>query len=794
LDNDAAGQDGPVQHTSRLRLISGVLLLLALAGVAWFSISSIQPPAVRPADAPADEFSADRAFDHVEQIGTAEHPVGSPAAHDVRDYIEATLTDIGLRPEIQHAVAGTGALSGPYSMAAVDNVVAVLPGTSSTGRVFLFAHYDSVQVSFGANDDGAGVSTLLETARALAAGPPPSNDIVFLFTDGEEACLCGSTAFVGQNPLAASGGVALNFESRGSGGPAVMFETTTGNADVVEQYAEAVPYPVATSLAVEVYRLLPNDTDFSPFRDAGRFAGLNTAYIDGSAVYHAPEDKPAYLDRSSLQQHGDNALALARSFGAANIADLATPAGYDETYFPAAGGLARYPGWLVWPIAVLAAISVVALGFVVRRRGLVTGPRLAVGSGLALIPLVLSLAIAQLLWFLLVALRPGYANMMDPWWPNLFRIGVAALVATVLLTWYGLFRRRIGPWALATGGLFWLAVLGIVLAAVAPGGSYLAALPALAGALTGLITVTATAGWVRMLTTGVGGVVAVVILAPTVYLFFPALGLETGAVAALFAVMLGLALLPAIELVYPPSVASATTAATPAIVVGQRVPRHRWWSAAPALIAGTLAVVTLGAGLLVNQFDASHPAPTQLAYAMDTDTGEAIWASGDVDPGEWIGQYVTGPRTVGGSFGALDPTMLTGPAQQAGLPAPQLTVNSDTQIDGIRTLSVTIRPQRAVRLIYLEVPNTGVLAATVEGEAVPAEAVSGKFGVMFHAPPAAGVTFVLQLGSPGPATLRVMDGSDGLDGLPGFVPRPDGIGIRGTHTSELVLVAKNYTV
>jgi hypothetical protein len=39
-----------------------------------------------------------------------------------------------------------------------------------------------------------------------------------------------------------------------------------------------------------------------------------------------------------------------------------------------------------------------------------------------------------------------------------------------------------------------------------------------------------------------------------------------------------------------------------------------------------------------------------------------------------------------------------------------------------------------------------------------------------------------------------MDGSDGLDGLPGFTPRPDGVGIRGTHTSELVLVAKNYTV
>jgi len=40
----------------------------------------------------------------------------------------------------------------------------------------------------------------------------------------------------------------------------------------------------------------------------------------------------------------------------------------------------------------------------------------------------------------------------------------------------------------------------------------------------------------------------------------------------------------------------------------------------------------------------------------------------------------------------------------------------------------------------------------------------------------------------------MMDGSDGLDGLPGFVPRPEGVGKLGSHTSELVLVAKNHTI
>jgi hypothetical protein len=39
-----------------------------------------------------------------------------------------------------------------------------------------------------------------------------------------------------------------------------------------------------------------------------------------------------------------------------------------------------------------------------------------------------------------------------------------------------------------------------------------------------------------------------------------------------------------------------------------------------------------------------------------------------------------------------------------------------------------------------------------------------------------------------------MDGSDGLTGLPGFTPRPAGVGVEGSHDSELVLVAKTYTI
>lgn len=545
---ESASESG---QSPRRRLLAGLLVLAVLAALVVASLAAVAPPAPAAADAPADSFSATRAYQHVERIGSQQHVTGSAAAADVRDYIVATLSGFGLQPQIQDTISATDQLSGPYGMARVRNVVAVLPGVDSTGRIVMFAHYDSVQVSYGGNDDGAGVSTLLETARVLTAGPRPRNDIVFLFTDAEEACLCGAQAFVDQSPLAAQGGVAMNFESRGSSGPVVLFETSRGNTNVVSIYADAVPYPVATSFAVEIYRILPNDTDFTPFRDSGRFSGLNSAYIDGSAVYHAPEDQPSSMDQASLQQHGDNAVALAREFGAADIAGLTAPAANDATYFPVLSVLVRYPGWLVWPLAILALLAVAGLAFLSRRRGLTSWPRTAAGLGLAVVPLILAPVAAQLLWALLVALRPGFANMIDPWWPGWFRVCVVALVVTIVLAWYGLLRRRIGAWSLAIGAFGLLAVLGVVLAAVTPGGSYLASLPALAGATGSIVAVSVRGFWLRVVVLAVAGAVAVVILAPTVALFFTALGLATGAAGAFFAVLLGLALLPVFELVYP---------------------------------------------------------------------------------------------------------------------------------------------------------------------------------------------------------------------------------------------------
>jgi len=769
----------------RTRLLAGLTALVVLAGLAILAVVTVLPPSPRTDTATTGAFIAARAFEDVETIGTAVHVAGSDAATAVRDHIVHELGGMGVPAQVREGIGQTDALGGP-AMAYVRDVVAEIPGSEPTGRLILMAHYDSVQVSYGANDDGSGVATLLEVARSLTSGPQLKNDVILLFTDAEEACLCGAESFESSDPLAADGGVVLNFESRGANGPSVMFETAAGNADLIAQYAAAVPYPVATSMAVEVYRILPNDTDFTPLRESGRFTGLNSAYIDGSAVYHSPEDRPHYMDLGTLQQHGANALALARQLGDADLGPLSRPGSQDATYFPVLGTLIRYPGTLVWPIAVLAAAAVAGAGFLARRRQVAGWGRQAAGFGLMLVPLIGAAVVAQLFWMFLVALRPDYGSMIDPWNPTWFRLAVCALVAFVVVGWYALWRKRFGAWALSIGALGWLAVLGVLMAVVTPGGSYLAALPALVGAAMAMVAITRSRWWTGALAGLAAGAVGIVILVPTVLLFFPALGLATGAAAAVFAAMTALALLPTVEQLHP---AVASAASDAAAGDGARHPRRG--AAIPAAVAAILAVACTGIGLATDRFDAAHPKPTQLMYALDADTGQAYWASQQDSAHGWLAQYVTRKTDLSADFPLLADPLLTGPAAAASLPAPRMSIGSERRnADGSTTFDLQVQPQRAVRLIDLSSPDAKVLAATVTvGEVSRDVHLTGdRFQLLFHAAPASGITVRLTVADRGRITFRALDGSDGLDGLPGFVPRPADVGIEGSHTSELVLV------
>ena len=45
-----------------------------------------------------------------------------------------------------------------------------------------------------------------------------------------------------------------------------MFETSEENGWLISQFAQAVNQPLATSLSMDIYQVLPNDTDLTVFK------------------------------------------------------------------------------------------------------------------------------------------------------------------------------------------------------------------------------------------------------------------------------------------------------------------------------------------------------------------------------------------------------------------------------------------------------------------------------------------------------------------------------------------------
>src|SRR2546423_7577229 len=293
--------------------VSGSISLIALLFIAALAVYQVKAPDAVSASAPATEFSSARAMNHLQVIAQKPHATGTAEIAEVRTYILQELKAMGLTADVQKATVIRGDPRSSLSGGAVNNIVAQLPGSDDGKAVMLVAHYDTVPMAKGASDDGAGVAALLETARALRAGPTPKSRILFLFTDGEEAGLLGAKAFMEAHPWAKEVKLLFNFEARGSRGPSIMFETSDDNGWLIEEFAKVAPHPIANSASYDIYKRLPNDTDFTVFKRAG-LTGYNFAYMDGSPDYHSPQDSLASIDERSLQHHGSYALALARHF------------------------------------------------------------------------------------------------------------------------------------------------------------------------------------------------------------------------------------------------------------------------------------------------------------------------------------------------------------------------------------------------------------------------------------------------------------------------------------------------
>ncbi|GIF62780.1 aminopeptidase [Asanoa ishikariensis] len=710
-----------------------VLIALALVGVA--ATLSLRTPAPLPVSAAPDAFSADRATALLPGIASVPHPSGSAAAAEVRAYLTTQLRGLGLEPDVRTAVAARSPEGGHQSAGTVSNVHARIAGSDPTGRVLLVAHYDSVPTGPGASDNGANVAAILEVARALRTGPAPRNDVDLLFTDGEEAGLLGAQAFVDSGAAGDPARVVVvNLEARGVSGPAVMFQMAGTGLTPAVRAAD----PVTTSFAAAVYQVLPNDTDLTVFDEAG-MRGLNFAYIEGSAHYHAPHDDIAHVSGGSVQDMGSSVLAATRDLAAADL----SATGGDSTYFSLFGAVVSYPGWLVLPLAALTLVAYVLLLVTGRRQGLrLGGVGRAAGTFAIMVPGALLIGVG--VWLLLTRLRPEFTvGLGGIYQPAPYALAEVALLLAVLVAWYRLARRKATPSEVAAGVLGWLTLFAVVFAVLLPGGAYLFTWPALIGvvALAAALRFTDAGSPVRTLAGCAAAVPGMALLLPVVLLLVPALGIGLSAVPLLFAALLAGVLLAVLE---PLPSRRLLTAATLALAVG--------------------AAATVGVSVVADGYSPAKPRPVSLGYVLETDSGTATWVSvgGQDQPG-------VGPLLTAGQISLADRVppigqepVNSGPAPLATLAPPEVSpvAPPTDESDGVRSVRVKIQVPAGAYAVDVYTDTT-ILSATVAGAPLAA-ATDTQWGFRYSAPPAEGFELTVRTRGPGPLRLRVVSSTAGL--------------------------------
>lgn len=689
-----------------------------------------EPPAPRGADAPPTEVSAARARMVQTAITREKRHVGSDGIAHARDFLQAELAKSGFAVELQRARS-----CGPHGACAfVTNVVAVRAGADPNAKsVVLMAHHDSVPCSSGASDDGGGTSAVVETARAIGAGPPTKRTIVVVLTDAEESGLLGARAFHAQHPLAKSVAGVVNVDSRGGAGPSAMFETSAGNGWLVSELAQHATRPVTSSLFYEIYRRMPNDTDFTALKSDAR--GLNFANIARIEAYHTPLDSLDHADPGTLQHHAENALAMIRVLANAGP-DLEAPfdARADAVWFDVlATFVVRWPVRFTLPLALLALAMLV--GQTVRLRAFGRGQLAALG--------VLAAALAASI--LMGLALQGIGAIPVPWVAHQ-GVALAALHASTFATGLGLAivfaRHHAGaPLPLWSGTWLLVALIGVATAVVAPGGAFLFVIPALVAGLTAFAPERHRV------------VAAIAPVAVAGVLLLPIAGLANDA--------LGLAV--------PPLACAPTTLLVAMLTPLAVVPSH---PARPPILRamsllGAASLIALLVAAVAPKFSEEIPQRVNVVVRADHDADDAPPRTTAFVEASWGGFAWGAPppamiAALGTTTSPLSaPTPWSSPSPNApiatlDLPPPIAEVTRTTTGNGRKIAHVVVSSPRGARSMMVSFGVTRSVRITFGGEGGE-EASTRNGALLLRAVPPEGVALIIDASGTDAIEMQVID-------------------------------------
>ena len=669
------------------RSITGLFSVIVIFLTVFYSYYSLVPHKISDENTPKTEFSTARAMEYLKNMTETYHFVGTPYHEEVKKYIIGELNKMGLKTEVQTQFSYNDKWHGATVN---ENILARIKGREKGKALMLLSHYDSAPfASRGASDDGVGVATILEGVRSyLSTGEKPKHDIIILISDGEEIGLNGAKAFVEHHPWVKDVGLVINFEARGSGGPSyTLMETNGGNKQMVKEFVKAHPnYPIANSFLYSVYKMLPNDTDLTMFREIADIEGYNFAFIDDFYDYHSKTDNYKNVDINTVQHQGDYLMSLLNYFSEKDLNDIKAKEDYVFFNFPIFN-MIYYPFSWVVPLFYIAFILMIILFFIGVKKGKIRIKKALISFIPFLIVLIISVLVSIFGWKFLLLIHPGYKDILQgfPYNGHYYIAGFVLLTILITFWTYRSFWKKMNlSEIMIAPTVFWLILSG-VFAYKLQGASFLI-IPLFLIIIVYVIELFFDLRKdLKIAIYTILSLPALMIVSPFIDMFPVGLRMVSMPVSVLFTVLL-------FAIIFP-------------------VLKHLYFRREMSIMTLIITILIFTMAEAESGFDENHPKPNSLNYVYYADEGEAYWETYNhvLDP--WL-KNILGGSIKKGSHGKADimskfntPITYHSKAKKINIPLPEITKIQEIVIDGYKNIEFIIKPQRKVNRLDIVVTD-----------------------------------------------------------------------------------------
>ncbi|MES2747571.1 MAG: M20/M25/M40 family metallo-hydrolase, partial [Bacteroidota bacterium] len=589
-------------------LYSMVVLSALLFGIFYF----MMPQGYDVVEAPLSQFSTKRALQKVKEISAEPHYVGSENHEVVANYLVKELQNLGLQTSFQEGFTMTE----KGTLVKSKNIIAKINGSASTKALVLLSHYDSAPHSFshGASDDASGVATILESVRAFLHNKTKhKNDIIILFSDAEELGLNGAALFVTQHKWASDVGLVLNFEARGSSGPSYMLmETNEGNAKMVDAFSDGkAPYTVSNSLMYSIYKMLPNDTDLTVFRENGKIQGFNFAFIDNHYDYHTAQDDYQHLNPKSLTHQGTYLFPLLQHFSNTDLSNLNSAE--DKVYFSVPFSFVSYPFSWILPMVLIAFGLVLLFVFIGLGKQILRLDEIIKGALHFLGAVLVAGFITYTGWKIVLHFYPQYNEILQGFTYNGhdYIYAFVSLTLAICFLFYQKEAKRNSEMNQTVIPLFIWLIINVVLFFQLQGAGFLI-IPVISSSLM--------LGYF-VLTQKSNAVLNVILALPTLLLLAPFI--------QMFPIGLGL------KILVGSSVLTVLSFGLLLPIFGSFTQKKIW-----SLFFFLLAIGWFVKAHLSAEYTDGKAKPNSLVYVLNSDTNKAYWATYDQNLDQWTKGYL----------------------------------------------------------------------------------------------------------------------------------------------------------